>query len=268
MSTLTHPVLLRETGAQQLSRYFVYLVFLTICVAGYWHLDLPIERLPSGLIEMGDVIGRRMFPPDFEYAHYKLLHPFLETFAMAFIGTVLGIAISVPLAWFASANMTPSPRILYPLARLILATTRSVHEIIWAMIFVACFGFGPLAGTIVLVINFIGFAGKLLSENVESADMKPVEAIRAAGGGKLREMVLAVYPQVRPVWFGIFIYGWDIVLRASFILGLVGAGGVGAELSGSLESLRYERVGAILILIVAIVAATEYFSVRLRKRIT
>jgi phosphonate transport system permease protein len=268
MATATELAVVRETSSQQLARYLCYLIFLTIVCVGYWHLDLPVERLPGGLVEMWNVIGGRMFPPDLEYVHRRLIHPFLETFAMAFIGTVLGIALSVPLAWFASANMTPSPRVLYPIARLILAVARSVHEIIWAMIFVACFGFGPLAGTIVLVINFIGFAGKLLSENVEAADMRPVEAIRAAGGGRLREMVLAIYPQVRPVWFGIFIYGWDIVLRASFILGLVGAGGVGAELSGSLESLRYERVGAILMLIVGIVALTEIASVHLRKRIT
>ena len=142
-----------------------------------------------------------------------------------------------------------------------------MHEIGWAMFFVACFGFGPMAGTVVLIINFIGFAGKLLSENVEVADMKPVESIRAVGGGKLRQMILAIYPQVRPVWFGIFIYGFDIVLRASFVLGLVGAGGVGAELSGSIEALRYDRVGAILLTIVAIVAVAELVSVYLRKRI-
>src|SRR3546814_5607082 len=93
------------------------------------------------------------------------------------------------------------------------------------MLMVAIFGFGPLAGTIVLILVFIGFSGKLLAENVEAADMRPVEAIRSVGGNRLRQMVLVVYPQVRPVWIGIFIYGWDIVLRASFVLGIVGAGG-------------------------------------------
>lgn len=257
-----------ESDRQKYARYAFYLVMLLIIVAGYRHLQLPIERLPDGMREMVDVVARRMFPPDLAYAGDRLIYPFIETFAMACAGTVFGILLSVPLAWLASANMTPSPRILYPLARAILVVARSVHEIVWAMIFVACFGFGPLAGMVVLTINFIGFAGKLLSENVEAVDMKPVEAIRAAGGGRLREMILAVYPQVRPVWVGIFIYGWDIVLRASFILGLVGAGGVGAELSGSLESLRYDRVGAILLLIIVIVALTEIASVHLRKRIT
>ena len=84
---------------------------------------------------------------------------------------------------------------------------------------------------IVLVLNFIEFAGKLIAENVEAAEMRPVEVIRAAGGGRMKQTILGVYPQVRPVWIGIFVYGWDIVLRASFILGIVGAGGVGlAEL--------------------------------------
>jgi hypothetical protein len=85
---------------------------------------------------------------------------------------------------------------------------------------------------IVLVIDFIGFGAKLLAESIEAADMKAAEAIRAAGGNRFRQMVLGVIPQVIPVWVGIFVYGWDIVLRASFVLGLVGAGGVGAISTG------------------------------------
>lgn len=269
MTAVTHEMIAeRDPPRKRLLRYVCYVIFLTIIIAGYRHLALPVERLPHGMVEMFRLIGTRMFPPDLDYAQHRLIYPFIETFAMAFTGTVFGILLSVPLAWLSSANMTPSPRVLYPLARFVMIIARSVHEIVWAMFFVACFGFGPLAGAVVLTINFVGFAGKLLSENVEAADVKPVEAIRAAGGGRLREMILAIYPQVRPVWFGIFIYGFDIVLRASFVLGLVGAGGVGAELSGSIESLRYERVGAILLLIVVIVAIAEMLSIYLRKRIS
>lgn len=257
----------RESSRERLTRYAIYLGLMSLIVYSYFHLDLPLHRLPDGLREIGHVIAFRMFPPEVAYAP-SLVEPFLETFAMAFIGTVFGIALSVPLAWLASANMTPSKRIAYPLARGVLIVTRSVHEVIWALILVALFGFGPLAGMIVLTLHFIGFGGKLLAENVEAADMRPVEAIRAAGGTRLKQMVLGVYPQVRPVWIGIFIYGWDIVLRASFILGMVGAGGVGAQLKGSIEALRYDRVGMILFIIFVIVAAGELLSMQLRKRIT
>ncbi|MCL4767730.1 MAG: phosphonate ABC transporter, permease protein PhnE [Hyphomicrobiaceae bacterium] len=257
----------RERSRERLIRYAVYLGLASLAVYGYFHLNLPLGRLPDGLREMGRMVAFRMFPPDLAYAP-SLVEPFLETFAMAFVGTIFGIALSVPLAWMASSNMTPSRRIAYPLARGFVIVTRSVHEVIWALILVALFGFGPLAGMIVLTLHFIGFGGKLLAENVEAADMRPVEAIRAAGGSRLKQMVLGVYPQVRPVWVGIFIYGWDIVLRASFILGMVGAGGVGAQLRGSIEGLRYHRVGTILIIIFIIVAVGEVLSMRLRKRIT
>src|SRR3546814_4460511 len=128
------------------------------------------------------MLGQRMCPPDLVYASDRLLHPFLESFAMAFMCTIFGFACSVPLAWLASANMTPGRHFLYPAARMFLVVTRSVHEIIWGMLMLAIFGFGPLAGTIVLILVFIGFSGKLLAENVEAADMRPVEAIRSVGG--------------------------------------------------------------------------------------
>jgi phosphonate transport system permease protein len=249
-------------------RYSAYLILLVIFVAGARHMRLPVERLPDGIREIFVIVGQRMFPPDLGYVAKNLVAPFIETFAMAFAGTVLGIVISVPIAWFAAANMTPSPGILYPLVRGFLVVARSIHEIIWAMLLVACLGFGPLAGMIVLTIDFIGFGSKLLAESIESADMKPVEAIRAAGGNRLRQMVLGVFPQVAPVWIGIFVYGWDIVLRASFVLGLVGAGGVGAQLQASVESLAYDRLGAILLIIIAIVSISEVVSAHLRKRVS
>lgn len=251
----------------RLLRSFAYLVVLLVLVAGYHHMRLPVERLPEGMREIFHVIGSRMFPPDLAYASSELVQPFVETFAMAFAGTVMGIAISVPLAWLAAANMSPSPVILYPLVRFALVVSRSIHEIIWAMLLVACLGFGPLAGMLVLTIDFVGFASKLLAESIEAADMKPVEAVRAAGGSPFKQMVLGVFPQVAPVWVGIFVYGWDIVLRASFVLGLVGAGGVGAQLHGAVESLNYDRVGAILLIIIAIVVASEWVSALLRQKV-
>jgi phosphonate transport system permease protein len=268
MADLTTDDRARRHARRHLVPYCVVLFVAAVLVATNYHLNLPLHRLPDGVREMGDLLFNRMFPPDLAYAPKMLVWPFVETFAMAFIGTIFGILFSVPLAWLASANMTPSRRFLYPLSRFVLVVTRSVHEIIWAMLMVAFFGFGPLAGMIVLVLNFIGFAGKLLAENVEAVDMRPVEAIRAVGGGRLRQMILGVYPQVQPVWVGIFVYGWDIVLRASFILGIVGAGGVGVELKGSIEGLQYDRVGMILIIIVAIVATSEITSIHLRKRLT
>jgi phosphonate transport system permease protein len=136
------------------------------------------------------------------------------------------------------------------------------------MLLVTIFGFGPLPGMLVLIIIYIGFAGKLFSENIEAIEMGPVEAMRAVGASKVKEMLIGVFPQVMPVWTGISIYGWDVVLRASVILGLVGAGGLGTELRASIESLRYQRTGAILIITILLVAFSELLSNHIRKKIT
>ena len=253
---------------KSLTRYCGYSLFLIFLIFGYIHLNMPLERIPKGLLAIIDLIFVRMLPPDVGYVSRKLMYPLLETLAMAIVGTFIGILLSAPLAWFAAFNLTPNRRILYPVARLILVVARSIHEIVWAMLLVTIFGFGPLPGMLVLIIIYIGFAGKLFSENIEAIEMGPVEAMRAVGASKVKEMLIGVFPQVMPVWTGISIYGWDVVLRASAILGLVGAGGLGTELRASIESLRYQRTGAILIITILLVAFSELLSNRVRKKIT
>lgn len=251
-----------------LGRYVAYLAFMVFIVYGYYHLNLPLIRIPEGLLAMGDLIFNRMLPPDVAYVSTKLPYPLIETLSMAAVGAFIGVLLSVPLAWFASFNLTPNRRILYPIARLILVVSRSIHEIVWAMLLVSIFGFGPLPGMLTLIFVYIGFAGKLFSENIEAIDMGTVEAMRAVGANRVKVMCIGVIPQVMPVWVGISIYGWDVVLRASSILGLVGAGGIGIQLRASIESLRYHRVGAILIIILFLVSLSEVASDQIRKRVT
>jgi phosphonate transport system permease protein len=253
---------------KNLIRYFIYLAFLVFLVYGYCHLDLPLERIPKGLLAIGDLIINRMLPPDYKFVSRKIPYPLLETLAMAVCGAFIGVVLSAPLAWFGAFNLTPNRRILYPLARLAMIVSRSIHEIVWAMLLVSIFGFGPFPGMLVLIIIYIGFAGKLFSENIEAIDMGPVEAMRAVGANRLKEMCIGVLPQVMPVWTGIAIYGWDVALRGSTILGLVGAGGLGTELRASIESLRYQRAGAILIIIICLVSLSELMSIQIRKRVT
>lgn len=251
-----------------LTRYCGYSLFFIFLIFGYIHLNMPVERIPKGILAIFDLIFVRMMPPDIGYISRKLMFPLLETIAMAIVGTFIGILLSAPLAWFAAFNLTPNKRLLYPVARSILVVARSIHEIVWAMLFVTIFGFGPLPGMLVLIIIYIGFAGKLFSENIEAIDMGPVEAMRAVGATRTREMLIGVLPQVMPVWTGISIYGWDVVLRASAVLGLVGAGGLGTELRASMESLRYQRTGAILLITIILVAFSELLSNHIRKKIT
>jgi len=175
--------------------------------------------------------------------------------------------IAIPLAWFGAYNMTPSRRFLYPVARVIVMTCRSVHEMIWTIVIVAIVGFGMLPGTLAMTLFCIGFAGKLLSEAVEAIRVGPVEAIRASGANEFQVFVFAVLPQVRVAWTGIAIYTWDVVFRAATVVGFFGAGGMGHFLRESVQRVESNQVAAILLSIVVIVMIAELVSAWIRSRI-
>ena len=163
--------------------------------------------------------------------------------------------------------MSPNKRFLYPVAKLTIMGCRSVHEMIWAIIFVTILGFGMLAGVLALTLFCIGFAGKLFSEEIEAIDTGPVEAIQATGASKLAVMTYAVLPQVRVAWTGISIYTWDVAFRAATVVGFFGAGGMGWYLKRNVQQLDTERVAAILLSIVVLVVIAEFISAWARDRV-
>ncbi len=231
-------------------------------------LRIDAERLPGIFQRLGSVLANRYWPP--EWTHVvkpEFINAIIDTFQMSYVATVLGLLIAIPLSWFASFNMTPSPRFLYPVCRLIVMACRSVHEMIWTIVLVAIVGFGMLPGTLAMTLFCIGFGGKLMSEAIESIRHGPVEAIRATGAGHLQTFVFAVLPQVRVVWAGIAIYTWDVVFRASTVVGFFGAGGMGHYLRESVQRLETRQVAAIILTIVGIVIVAELFSAWVRGRI-
>lgn len=230
------------------------------------HIDL--ERLPGLFGRIAEVLSTRYWPPDLGYVMGRdFIGAVIDTFQMSYVATVLGMLIAVPLAWFASHNMTPSRRWLYPAARLIIMGSRSVHEMIWTIVIVAVVGFGMLPGTLAMMLFCIGFSGKLLAEAIESIRKGPVEALRATGAGALQVFVFAVLPQVRVAWAGIAIYTWDVVFRASTVVGFFGAGGMGFHLRESVQKVESREVSAIILTIVAIVIVAELLSAWARARI-
>lgn len=258
----------RFVRLRRLLRYVVTLLFVTSIYATIWYMNIPVERIwgmPGRVIAM---VAGRMFPPDFEYALTgNVFLSIFETIEMSFLGTVFGIIIAVPVSWLAAWNVTPSRTICYPLARAVLVFSRAIPAIIWAMILVVILGFGPMAGTITLILLTLSFAGKLMSEQVEAIDMGPVEAIRATGAGEIKIFVYAVLPQVRAAWIGIFIYNWDSTFRASTILGFVGAGGLGLYIRSTTQLLEYERTMGILLVVILLVIASEILSHFARQRV-
>lgn len=250
---------------------YKYGVLLLAVLGVQWALEvlrIDVDRLPGLFERIGNVLAKRYWPPDWGHVlQPEFLGSIVDTFQMSYVATVVGLLVAIPLAWFSSFNMTPSRRLLYPLCRLFIMGSRSVHEMIWTIILVAIVGFGMLPGTLAMTLFCIGFGGKLMTEAIESIRKGPVEAIRATGAGHLQTFVYAVLPQVRVAWAGIAIYTWDVVFRASTVVGFFGAGGMGHYLRESVQTVQSRQVTAIILTVVAIVIVAELFSAWLRGRI-
>lgn len=175
--------------------------------------------------------------------------------------------MATPIAFLAARNTTPSATLLRPFALLIIVSSRSINSLIWALLLVAIIGPGLLAGIIAIAFRSIGFIGKLLYEAIEEIDETQVEAVRATGASKWQVMDYAVWPQIAPAFAGISVFRWDINIRESTILGLVGAGGIGLQLQSSLSRLAWAEVTVIFIVILATVVLSEWVSARVRAAI-
>lgn len=196
-----------------------------------------------------------------------LLVPMVETFMMACLGTLLGCVISLPVAWFGALNVTPSKFVIYPFGRFLMTLSRSTHEIVWALIFVSAVGLGSLPGILALACRSVGFISKISAEAIENIDRKPVEAIRAVGGNNFQVMYYGIVPQVLPVVLGTIIFEWDINIRRSAIMGLVGAGGLGLTFHRQMVMYNYPGVTTVILAILALIVIGEVFSHRARKSV-
>jgi len=194
-----------------------------------------------------------------------LLGPAIETFMIACLGTLLGLVICIPAIWFGALNVTPYKPVTYPIARVAMTLSRSIHEIVWALIFVSAVGLGAFAGILAIAARSLGFIAKMSAEAVENIDRKPVEAIRAMGGNDLQVMLYGILPQVLPVILGIVIFEWEINIRRSAVLGLVGAGGLGLVFFRQMNTFNYPGVTTVILAIFGLVLIGEIASHYSRK---
>ena len=196
-----------------------------------------------------------------------LFIPTFETFLMACLGTMLGLLLSLPVAWLGAKNVTPFGMISFGFARFLMTISRSVHEIIWALIFVGAVGLGALPGILALAFRSVGFISKIISECIEGADKKPIEAIRAVGGSGFDVMYYGIIPQILPTVVGTIIFEWDINIRRSAVMGLVGAGGLGLAFFRQMHMSNYPGVTTVIMFIVGLIIIGEIVSHFLRKKI-
>jgi len=227
-------------------------------------IEVDPVRIAEGLARAPDFFGGWL-RPDFVTRWTDIRSGLVESLAMTAVATATGLLLSVPLGLGAARNLVP--RAVYVVCRGALAVFRAFHEILVAILFVAMFGFGPFAGVVTLVVASVGFLGKLLAEAVEEIDPGPLEALTTAGASWPTRVVFGVLPQVMPRILGLTLYRLDINFRESAVIGLVGAGGIGATLTTAFSRYEFESVSAILILIIAMVFVAEVLSGRLRRRL-
>ncbi|HST23455.1 MAG TPA: ABC transporter permease subunit [Blastocatellia bacterium] len=222
----------------------------------------------------------RMFPPNFELAFlYSLLMPLIQTLAISVIGTLMGIIIGVVLAIPATSTLILGEadsagtqswpiralrRTIYILSRLILNALRSIPELVWVLVCIIAVGLGPFAGTIAIGLHTGGVLGKLYAETLEEVPMRPIEAMRAIGGRPLQLLFWAIWPQARPTIISYTALRWEMNLRVSTVLGLVGGGGLGQIIYNNIQLGFYTNLATLIMLVYIMVVATDWLSHRLR----
>lgn len=242
-------------------RYTVYAFTLVYLILALASIEVNWTRVYDGLERGGRFIGGFLVP-DFTTRWRDISLGLTESLTMTFTATVAGVLISIPIGVGAARNISPVWAVGF--CRSLIAVSRSLQEIIVAILLVTFFGFGAFAGFLTLTFATIGFIGKLIADDIEECDTKQIEAVRATGASWLQVVHYAVQPQVMPRLIGLSVYRLDINFRESAVIGIVGAGGIGGTLDTALSRYEYSSAGAILLIIIAIVMVSEYASSRMR----
>ena len=257
----------RYTRQQVIWHWVVWFLFIALTVwcwqimnedtLWFFVLDAPNQ--------MGD-LASRMVPPRWSYMD-ELWVPLWDTINIATLGTLFGIIMAVPTAFLAARNTTPSKVFVRPVALFIIAASRSINSLIWALLLVIVLGPGVLAGICAIALRSIGFVAKLMYEAIEEINETQVMAIAATGASGLQRLDYGVVPQILPALAGVSIFRWDINIRESTVLGLVGAGGIGLKMQESMSILAWPQVTVIFICILATVVMSEWVSAKVRHAI-
>lgn len=248
-------------------KWGVYVSLAAFLAWSLWGIlaGVGLSRFTEGF-GYGVTFLQTMYPPRTEAGDLiRLGDRLLETVAMAMVATAIGVTISIPVAFGAAQNLVPRP--IYLLNRMIISISRAIDGLIVAIIAVMAFGFGPLAGIIAISFKTVGFFSKLLSEDVEDIDMGSIESVEATGASRFQTLVYGVVPQIVPRFVGLTVYRWDINIRASSIIGIVGAGGIGQLLMTAYSRYEFDYVASILLGIILVVLLAEYVSAVVRRRV-
>lgn len=257
----------RRTSKEQWLHWILWLIAVSIFVY-CWQLVsentiwMFVLDSPTQAADMAD----RMIPPKWSYLN-SLWGAIWDTINIATLGTVIAVILAFPVAFLAASNTTPSVRFVRPIALFLIVSSRSINSLLWALMLVTIIGPGVLAGVIAIGLRSIGFCAKLLYEAIEEINENQVEAITATGASGPQILSFGIVPQILPAFAGISVFRWDINIRESTVLGLVGAGGIGLELNASISTVSWTQVSVILLVILATVIVSEWVSAKVRHAI-
>lgn len=241
--------------------FALFLGFFLWSLAG---VGMSLSDLLTGIPNMVTIAGD-MVPPATDRA-WPIMGAILETFQMALVGTVIGVLLSVPLGLLAARNTSPHP-IIRHMVRSMISFFRTVPDLAWALFFVVSVGLGTFAGTLTIIVDTIGFCSRFFAEAMEEVDPGPSEALASIGANPLDRIAVVIFPGALPSMINTSLFSLEKAVRSSVVLGLVGAGGIGAELAVSMEMFRYDQAATIILMIFVLVFSVEQLSTRLRERL-
>lgn len=254
----------RLAGRRRLVELAVLCAFIITFGAGIVSLDISWSRIVNGIGRLGQ-FGALMFPPDPGSWQKALtyLYALGETVAIAFLGTLTAAILAFPFSFLAAKNVVTN-RIMHFLARRSFDTIRGIDTLVWALIWVSVVGLGPFAGIMALVCSDFGSFGKLFSEATEAADRRPVEGVLSTGGSHLHSVRFGLVPQVMPIIASQVLYYFESNTRSATIIGIVGAGGIGLQLAEQIQTLEWQAVAFLIVMILVTVALIDFISSHLR----
>ncbi len=241
-----------------------WLIFLAFFLQGLYAGQINLGRLIDGVSNLGRFFAQAI-PPDLE----RLLpasEAMLETFNIGIVGTTFGVIFSLPISLLAADNTSPN-YIIRTITRGVIALLRTVPDLIWAIIFVISVGLGPLPGILAITVDTIGLCSRFFSERIEELKVGPIEALESTGASKISVILGSVIPAAFPSFVGTSLYAVEKSIRSAVVLGIVGAGGIGVELSTSMTLMRYDEAFTIILLILIVVIAVQKISQGIRKKI-
>lgn len=249
----------------EIKRTLTILLFIFVIIAAGRFTGFRLSALIKNLGEAKDILGRMFFPPDFAYAK-RLFAPMVETIQISLVGTMLGAIVSIPFAVLCARNFIKT-KWINGLFRNFLNLFRTIPALVFAALFASVFGFGGFAGMLALFVFTIGLVAKLTYEAIEGIDPGPVEALMAAGAGNISILRYAIIPQVLPQYLSFVLYSFEINIRASAVLGYVGAGGIAEYYDRTLSFLKYDRAGMIVLMSFIVILVIDLISSYLREKL-